>query len=279
MIASLRIGILALVLALSGVGAWGAAGMDVLLMATTTSTDATGFLDALAPKVKETLGIDMRWVATGTGKALELGKRCDVDILLVHAPSAEKEFVKAGYGIDRRRLMYNDFVLVGPPDDPASVKGTNIEEALRRLAAAKAGFVSRGDDSGTHKKERELWQAAGVANFASLPGYVETGQGQMATLDVAAQRRAYTLTDRATLTKFLDSPERASSLAILVEGSEELLNRYSLITVNPEKCSKVKAAAAKRFTDWMTGPEGQAFIESFRVSGNPVFFPDAAGPQ
>ncbi|ROR03318.1 substrate-binding domain-containing protein [Desulfosoma caldarium] len=279
MIGSLRIGILAVVLALSGVGPGGTADKDVLLMATTTSTDATGFLDALAPKVRKTLGIDLRWVATGTGKALELGKRCDVDMVLVHAPRAEKDFVKAGYGIDRRRLMYNDFVLVGPPGDPAFVKGTNIQEALRRLVGAKAGFVSRGDDSGTHMKERELWQAAGIDNFGSLPGYVETGQGMMATLDVAVQRRAYTLTDRATLAKFLDNPQRAASLAILVEGSTELLNRYSIITVNPEKCPKVKTSAAKRFTDWMTAPEGQASIESFRVSGKPIFFPDAEGPQ
>ncbi len=250
-----------------------------LMMATTTSTDATGFLDVLAVKVKDTLRIDLRWVATGTGKALELGKRCDADILLVHAPNAEKEYVKEGYGIDRRRVMFNDFVLVGPPGDPARVRGTGIDEAMQRIAAHQASFISRGDDSGTHKKEQELWKAAGITQWTSLPGYLETGLGMMVTLDVAAEKNAYTLTDRATFTKFCEDPRRASSLGILVEGSETLLNRYSLILVNPEKCPRVHTDAAKKFTDWMTGPDGQAFIEAFRVGGNPVFSPDAHGPQ
>lgn len=247
-------------------------------MATTTSTDATGFLDVLAPKVKEILQIDLRWVATGTGKALELGKRCDADILLVHAPSAEKEFVQQGYGVHRWRLMFNDFVLVGPPEDPAKVRGAAIEEAMRRIAESHAPFVSRGDASGTHQKEKELWRAASLADVPSYPEYLETGQGMMATLDLAAHRRAYTLVDRATLAKFGEDPHRAASLAVLVEGSEILMNRYSLITVNPEKCPKVRATAADKFADWMVGPEGQAFIGAFRVGGKQVFFPDAQGP-
>ncbi|MEJ5349758.1 MAG: substrate-binding domain-containing protein [Desulfosoma sp.] len=273
------VGVLGLLVLLSGLGTSMASGEEVLMMATTTSTDATGFLDALAPQVKKILGIDLRWVPTGTGKALELGKRCDADILLVHAPEAEKAYVNAGYGKERRRLMYNDFVLVGPPNDPASVRGTTIEEALRRIYASSSVFVSRGDDSGTHQKEKELWKAAGIGNFASLPSYLETGQGMMPTLDVAAERRGYTLTDRATLAKFLEDPKRAGSLDVLVEGGEILLNRYSLIIVSPEKCPKTKLEAAKRLTDWMVGPEGQAFIEAFRVSGKQVFFPDAGGPQ
>jgi len=256
-----------------------AAGHEVLLMATTTSTDATGFLDALAPRVREILKIDLRWIATGTGKAMELGKRCDADILLVHAPAAEMDYVQAGYGIDRRRVMFNDFLLVGPPEDPAGVTGLPVLEALRRIAESSSAFVSRGDDSGTHKKEKELWMAAGVSNPASLFGYLETGQGMMTTLDVAAARRAYTLTDRATWITFGRDGRRAVALAVLVEGQENLLNRYSLITVSPEKCPKTRLATARRFTDWMTGPEGQAFIESFRVYGKPVFFPDAHGPQ
>ncbi len=271
--------VLGLLVLFAGLGASMAAGEERLLMATTTSTDATGFLDALAPKVREVLGLDLRWVATGTGKALELGRRCDADILLVHAPDAEEAFMNAGYGTDRRRLMFNDFVLVGPPDDPASVRGTTIEEALRRLYATSSVFVSRGDDSGTHKKERELWKAAGISVSASLPFYLETGQGMMATLDVAAQRRAYTLTDRATLAKFLEDARRVGSLDVLVEGGEILLNRYSVITVSSEKCPKTRFEAAKRLTDWMVGPEGRAFIEAFRVSGKQIFFPDADGPQ
>ncbi|MEJ5365719.1 MAG: substrate-binding domain-containing protein [Desulfosoma sp.] len=272
-------GVLRLLVVL-GVLEYAAAGnAETLMMATTTSTDATGFLDALAPKVKEILQIDLRWVATGTGKALELGKRCDVDILLVHAPRAEKEYVQHGYGVNRRVLMYNDFVLVGPPSDPAKVKGSEIEEAMRRIAGSKASFVSRGDNSGTHMKEIELWRAAGLADVPSYPEYLETGQGMMATLEVASQRRAYTLTDRATLAKFGEDAHRASSLPVLVEGAESLKNYYSLITVNPEKCPKVRAASAEKFTEWMVGPEGQAFIGAFRVGGRPVFLPDAQRRQ
>jgi len=272
-----------LVLGVSGVlTLWGSAwagDAERLLMATTTSTEATGFLDALAPKVKEVLNIDLQWVATGTGKALELGKRCDADLLLVHAPDVEEAYVQQGYGINRRRLMFNDFVVVGPSEDPARVKNCSIEEAMRRIAGSGAPFVSRGDASGTHVKEKELWRAAGFGNEFAYPGYIETGQGQMATLDIAAQRRAYALTDRATFIKFGQDPSRAASLRVLVEGGEVLINRYSLITVRPEKCPKVRAAAAEKFTDWMVGPQGQAFIEAFRVGGKAVFFPDAQGPQ
>ncbi|WP_457755985.1 substrate-binding domain-containing protein, partial [Thermodesulfatator indicus] len=192
----------------------------VLRMATTTSTDNTGLLDYLAPMFKKDTGIELQWIAVGTGKALRLGQNCDVDILLVHAPPAEKKFVAAGYGINRREVMYNDFVIVGPPEDPAGIKGLSVKKALKKIAAKKATFVSRGDDSGTNKKELALWKMAGIdpKKLDKEPWYIQTGQGMLATLNVAAEKKGYTLTDRGTYIKLEYNHKGNPPLVILVEG-------------------------------------------------------------
>jgi tungstate transport system substrate-binding protein len=246
-----------------------------LMLATTTSTDNTGLLDYLAPKLRQDTGIELKWTAVGTGKALELGRNCDVDVLLVHAPLAEKRYIDNGYGLARSRVMYNDFVLIGPKEDPASVQGLEIEKALQRIESAKATFVSRGDDSGTHKKERSLWKQA----QESVPGdhswYLEAGQGMMATIRVAAERRGYTLADRGTYIKYADGFAGRPPLQVLVEGGEPLFNQYSVIPVNPKRCPEVKADLAKRFADWITSPRAQRAIGAYRMLGQTLFTPNA----
>ena len=174
----------------------------VLLMATTTSTDNTGLLDYLAPHFKQDTGIDLRWTATGTGKALKLGENCDVDVLMVHAPPAEKKFVADGFGVDRREIMYNDFVIIGPAADEAGIKGKSVKEALTLLKDKQADFISRGDNSGTNKKEIALWKAAGLPVPEKEKWYVQTGQGMLASINIAAERNGYTLTDRGTYIKY-----------------------------------------------------------------------------
>ena len=193
----------ALVLLLTVVGSVSAA--DTLMMATTTSTDNTGLLDVMAPRFQQDTGIELKWTAVGTGKALEMGKNCDVDVLLVHAPPAEKQYVADGYGKDRTEVMYNDFVLIGPPGDPAGVKGMKVVEAMKQLAAEKAVFASRGDNSGTNKKEISLWKEAGMALPDKEAWYVQTGQGMIATINVAVEKGGYTMTDRGTFIKFADN--------------------------------------------------------------------------
>jgi len=183
-----------------------------LMMATTTSTDDTGLLPVLAAAFKKDTGIELKWVAVGTGKALEHGKNCDVDVLLVHAPGAEKQFVDEGHGVNRTQVMYNDFILVGPAADPAKIKGKTAAQALAAIAAAKAPFVSRGDDSGTHKMEQKLWKNSGMAVPDKDPWYVSAGQGMMATLNMAAERKAYTLVDRGTYISYEDQAKGKPSL-------------------------------------------------------------------
>ena len=173
----------------------------VLMMATTTSTDNTGLLDVLAPAFQEATGIELRWTAVGTGKALKLGQNCDVDVLLVHAPPAEKRYVADGYGVDRREIMYNDFVIIGPAGDPAGVEGLDVKAALTRIRQNQAVFVSRGDNSGTNKKEKLLWRSAELTLPEKEAWYVQTGQGMLATIHVAAERGGYTMTDRGTYIK------------------------------------------------------------------------------
>ena len=219
---------------------------DTLMMATTTSTQDTGLLEFLAPTFQKETGIELKWVAVGTGKALEIAKNCDADVLLVHAPAAEKEFVKAGHGIDRRQVMYNDFVVVGPKADPAGVKGKDTAAALKTIADKKASFVSRGDQSGT-----------------------------MATLNMAAEKSAYTLTDRGTWIKFNAQQGAKKPLAIVVEGDKALFNQYSVITVNPKQCPKTKADLGKKFEDWWVAPSTQKRIAEFKLEGKQLFFPNA----
>lgn len=253
----------------------GRADQAVLRMATTTSTDNTGLLDVLGPRFKADTGIELQWVAVGTGKALELGKNCDVDVLFVHAPEAERKFVQDGYGIDRREVMYNDFVLIGPAADPAGIKGQGVIEALKTVAERGAVFVSRGDASGTHKKELSLWEKAGVSGIDKETWYVQTGQGMLPTINVAAERQGYTLTDRGTFIKYEDQHKGNPPLVILVEGDPGLFNQYSVISVNPERCPKVRRDLAAAFSDWVVSAPIQALIGDFKLMGKPLFVPNA----
>jgi len=253
-----------------------AAGADpVLKMATTTSTANTGLLDYLTPKFKQDTGIELKFVAVGTGKALQLGQNCDVDVLLVHAPDAEKKYVAAGHGIDRREVMYNDFIFIGPPTDPAKIKGMKVSEALQKIAAQKAAFASRGDNSGTHKMELDLWKAAGVKPPQKGGWYLETGQGMINTINLAAEKNGYTLTDRGTYIKYSATHKGKPPLAVLVEGDKVLFNQYSVISVNPAKCKNVKADLAKKFAAWITSPKVQKQIGDFLLLGQKLFIPNA----
>lgn len=246
-----------------------------LLMATTTSTDNTGLLDELIPGFTKTTGIELEWVSTGTGKALKLGENCDADVLLVHAPGAEKKYVEAGFGVERREIMYNDFVVIGPSDDPAGLKGKSVAEAFGMIKAKGAVFVSRGDNSGTNKKEKKLWQAADMALPDKESWYVQTGQGMLATINIAAERGGYTMTDRGTYIKYADNMGGKPPLHVLVEGDAVLLNQYSVLIVNPERCNNVKVEMARKFSDWMAGAEAQKQIADFKLLGKTLFTPNA----
>jgi tungstate transport system substrate-binding protein len=247
----------------------------VLMMATTTSTDNTGLLDYLAPKFKEATGIELKWTATGTGKALKLGENCDVDVLMVHAPPAEKKFVSNGFGVDRREIMYNDFVIIGPAADPAGIKEKSIKDTLQTVAAKHAVFVSRGDNSGTHKKELSLWKAADLPVPEKENWYVQTGQGMLATINIAAERNGYTMTDRGTYIKYEDNLKGDPPLKILVQGDAVLLNQYSVIAINVTHCPKANYIMARQFIEWIAGAEAQQLIKDFKLLGKPLFTPNA----
>lgn len=248
---------------------------QVLMMATTTSTDNTGLLDELAPMFTKDTGIDLRWTAIGTGKALAMGRNCDVDVLLVHAPGAEMKEVEDGNAVDRTQLMYNDFVIIGPGSDPAGVKGMSVADAMKTFAAKKAKFASRGDNSGTNKKEISLWKGAGMAVPDKAGWYIQTGQGMLATIRVAAEQGAYTMTDRGTYIKYEASKDGNPPLKILVEGDKNLFNQYSAMAVNPAKCPSVKYDLAKEFISWMASPAAQKAIGDFRLMGKQLFTPNA----
>jgi len=247
-----------------------------LMMATTTSTDDTGLLPVLAKAFKKDTGIELKWVAVGTGKALEHGKNCDVDVLLVHAPAAEKKFVDEGHGVNRTEVMYNDFIVVGPASDPAKIKGKTADAALAAIAAAKAPFISRGDESGTHKKEKGLWQTANMPVPDKETWYVSAGQGMMATLNMAAERKAYTLVDRGTYISYEDQAKGKPGLVILVSGDKPLLNQYSVISINPEQCKNVKYDLSETFRKWLASPKGQKVVGGFTLKGKKLFTPNAA---
>jgi tungstate transport system substrate-binding protein len=241
-----------------------------LRLATTTSVEQTGLLADLLPVFEARAGVKVQVLAVGTGQALELARRGDVDAVLVHDPEAEERFVADGFGIERRALMHNDFVLVGPPDDPAGLRGGHdAVVALRAVAAAQAAFVSRGDQSGTHRAELRLWRAADLAPSGAW--YVEAGQGQAQALLIASERKSYCLTDRAT---FRTVREKVA-LELLVEGDPRLLNRYSGMLVNPAKQPAVNVTAARAFLDWLVSSEAQARIGAFQKDGQPLFVPDA----
>ncbi|HHY38369.1 MAG TPA: solute-binding protein [Clostridia bacterium] len=242
-----------------------------VILATTTSTMDTGLLDVLIPEFEKETGYVVKPIGVGTGQALEMGKRGEADVLLVHAPAAEKEMVESGYAINRKLVMHNDFIIVGPPGDPAGTKGKSASDALKAIAEKQALFVSRGDDSGTHKKEKDLWKAASIQ--PSGKWYQETGLGMGQTLNVASEKSGYTLTDRGTYLAL----KKNLSLEVLVEGDPRLLNIYHVMQVNPEKWPKVNAKGAEAFVDFMVSEKTQKIISEFGMAeyGSPLFFPDA----
>jgi tungstate transport system substrate-binding protein len=251
-----------------------AAAQRAIVLASTTSTQNSGLFDHILPKFKQASGIEVRVIAQGTGQALRTAQNGDADALFVHDVEAELEFVAAGHGIERREVMYNDFVIIGPGADPAKVRGLkDAPAALRRISSGTAPFVSRGDDSGTHLAELRLWRAAGIdVKGASTAWYRSTGTGMGAVLNTAAATDGYALTDRGTWLSFANR----RSLVLLVEGDPRLFNQYSVILVNPARHPHVKVAEARAFADWVVSPAGQKTIAEFVVAGQQAFFPNAS---
>lgn len=244
-----------------------------LILATTTSTQDSGLLDKLIPVFQQKTGYIVKTIAVGSGAAMTMGEKGEADVLLVHSPDAEVKFMEAGHGIDRKLVMHNDFIVVGPAADKAGIKGIKSAlEALKKIAASSSLFVSRGDKSGTDALEKKLWKTAGIEP-AGQTWYQESGQGMGATLTIASQKEAYTITDRAT---FL-ATQKNLSLSLLVEGDAVLLNIYHVINVNPNKSAQINAAGAKAFNDFMVAADTQKIIGEFGVDkyGSPLFFPDA----
>jgi len=247
-----------------------------VILATTTSTQDSGLLDVLVPLFEQQTGYMVKTIAVGTGQSLALGDRGDADVVLVHAPQLEREYETKGTLINRRLVMHNDFVLVGPKTDPAQVKGLQTAaQALQRIASRALPFVSRGDNSGTHNMERSLWRLAGVEPQGTW--YLESGQGMGATLMIATEKGAYTLTDRATYLAL----QRRLDLEILLAGDAPLLNVYHVMEVNPAGHPRVNAPGGKAFADFMVSPQTQAVIRTYGVEkyGQPLFFPDAGKPE
>ncbi len=247
-----------------------------ITLSSTTSTLNSGLYDFILPEFTAKTGIDVRVVAVGTGAAIRAARKGDADVLVVHHKPSEEKFVANGYGVERLDVMYNDFVLIGPRTDPAGVRGKKTAEAaLRGIAQAKAPFVSRGDDSGTHKKELSLWKNTGV-DLQSVSGtwYWETGSGMGATLNTAQGLNAYVMSDRSTWLKF----KNKGDLEILVEGDPPLFNQYGVILVSPKKHPHIKAGMGRKFVAWLTSDEGQRLIAAYKIKGRQAFFPNAAKP-
>lgn len=242
---------------------------ETITMASTTSTQNSGLLEFLLPRFKADSGIEVKVVAVGTGQAIDMARRGDADVLFVHNKEQEEAFVAEGFGLARRDVMYNDFVLIGPKNDPAKAAGKDIRRALKAVAAANAPFLSRGDKSGTHAAELQYWGLAGVSAKGS--GYAECGCGMGAALNTASGKEAYVLSDRATWLKF----KNKADLAILVEGDEAMFNQYGVIVVSPAKHPHVKVKPAQAFADWVVSTRGQATIREYGVDGQPLFFPNA----
>lgn len=265
----IRFAAVAVSLLISGV----AVAQDSIIVQSTTSTANSGLYNHLLPIFSEKTGITVNVVAVGTGQAIKNAQNCDGDVLLVHAKPSEEKFVAEGYGTLRTDLMYNDFVVVGPAADPAGVSGmTDVQAAMAQIAEKGALFASRGDDSGTHKKEMALWALSGVDPTAASGGwYRETGSGMGATLNTGIGMGAYVMTDRATWISFANKQD----YQIAVQGDEDMFNQYGVIPVNPAKCPSVNAEAAQAFADWLVSDEGQDAIAGYRVAGQQLFFPNA----
>jgi tungstate transport system substrate-binding protein len=242
---------------------------EFLRLATTTSTENSGLLSELNPPFEKETGIKIHVIAVGTGKALRLAEDGDVDMVLVHAPEAEKKFVDAGYGVERRPVMHNDFVLLGPVTDPAGVQEAHsITDAMLRVAHNQATFISRGDDSGTHKKEQNIWSMAGIEPDGKW--YLSVGQGMGQVLQLAYEMQAYTLSDRGTFLAYQDK----INLKIVFQNDDALFNPYHIILVNPGRHPHTKSESARLYADFITGEQGQAVIRNFRVNGKLLFYPD-----
>lgn len=266
-----RRALLALAFALGAAGPV-AAQSPFIVMASTTSTEQSDLFGQLLPAFKAATGIDVRVVAVGTGQALDTGRRGDADIVFVHDTAAEQRFVNEGFATQRRDVMYNDFVLVGPKADPAGVKGNSIAAALKKLASANQPVISRGDKSGTHAAELRLWQAAGIDVAKAKPaGYRECGCGMGPALNMGSSLNGYVLTDRGTWLSF----KNRGDLVILVEGDKSLFNQYGVMVVNRAVFPHVKAEAAQRFADWIVSPAGQQAIAGYKIGGEQLFFPNA----
>ena len=248
-----------------------------IILATTTSTQDSGLLDVLIPIFEKKTGYFVKTIAVGSGQAMAMGAKGEADVLLVHSPDAEKKFIADGFGINRRLVMHNDFIIVGPPSDPSGIKGAkSAAEAFKKIAVSGALFMSRGDNSGTHAQEKKLWKAAGI-DPEGQKWYQQTGLGMGQTLNVAAEKKTYTLADRGTYLAM----QKNLGLDILCEGDISLLNIYHVIEVNPAKWPKVNAPGAKAFADFMVSREVQEIIAKFGVDkyGSPLFFPDAGKPE
>jgi tungstate transport system substrate-binding protein len=275
----------------------GMAGEKIIKMSTTTSTQASGLLDVLLPELEKDTGVKVKVIAKGTGAALRDGMDGNVDVIFVHAKAREEKFVKEGYGTQRYAVMHNDFVVLGPQKDPAAIKGiTNAAEALKKIAAANAAFVSRGDDSGTHTKEQALWESTGLPleknvqtivkkgkkkeiSFISPQGlgqwYISIGQGMGKALTFADEKQAYILADRGTYIKYKFGRDVPIDLVVLCEGDPALANPYGVIPINPKKHSHVKYDLSKTFAEWLVSGKGQAVIDNYRLLGKQLFYPDA----
>lgn len=251
----------------------GYAQQKTVILATTTSTQDSGLLDVLLPIFEKKTGCFVKTIAVGSGQAMAMGQKGEADVLLVHSPAAEKKFVAEGFGVNRRLVMHNDYIILGPSEDPAKIKGMkSATEAFKKIASAGALFLSRGDNSGTHSKERDVWKTAGM-NPEGQKWYQQTGLGMGQTINVTNEKKGYTLADRGTYLAL----KKNLALDILVKGDAVLLNIYHVIEVNPAKWSKVNAPGAKAFADFMVAKETQEVIKTFGVDkfGSPLFFPDA----
>ena len=247
-----------------------AAHAQSIVVASTTSTEQSGLFAHLLPEFKKVSGIDVKVVALGTGQALDMGRRGDADVLFVHDQVAEEKIVADGFAVKRFPVMYNDFVLVGPAADPAQTRGKDVVEALKKLSAANASFISRGDKSGTHAAELRFWKMAGLAD-AKGSGYKECGCGMGPALNMASGTGAYALADRGTWLSF----KNRGDLAVLVEGDTKLFNQYGVMLVNPAKHPHVKVADGQKFVDWVVSAPGQSTIASYKIGGEQLFFPNA----